>query len=52
MSSLADRVQNIVFETDRLRFATWTAEDWQAFKRIATDPLVVKYIDDRRTVAR
>ena len=44
MSSLTGRTQNIVFETDRLRFATWATDDWLAFKEIATDPLVVKYI--------
>jgi RimJ/RimL family protein N-acetyltransferase len=44
MDSLADRMQNVILETDRLRFATWTPEDWSAFKKIATDPLVVQYI--------
>jgi ribosomal-protein-alanine N-acetyltransferase len=44
MDSVAARTQNVILETDRLRFATWTAEDWKAFQKIATDPLVVKYL--------
>jgi ribosomal-protein-alanine N-acetyltransferase len=30
--------------TERLLFAPWTASDWLAFKPIATDPEVVRYI--------
>jgi len=44
MSSLANRTQNVIGETDRLRFATWVQEDWRAFQEIATDPLVVRYL--------
>ena len=44
MDSLADRTQNVILETNRLRFATWRMEDWKAFQRIATDPLVVRYL--------
>jgi ribosomal-protein-alanine N-acetyltransferase len=44
MDSVADRTQNVILETDRLRFATWATEDWKAFQKIATDPLVVKYL--------
>jgi ribosomal-protein-alanine N-acetyltransferase len=44
MDSVADRTQNVILETDRLRFATWTMEDWKAFQKLATDPLVVRYL--------
>ena len=44
MDSLADRTQNVILETNRLRFATWRMEDWKAFQKIATDPLVVRYL--------
>jgi ribosomal-protein-alanine N-acetyltransferase len=44
MDNLAVRTQNVVLETDRLRFATWAEEDWKEFQHIATDPLVVRYL--------
>lgn len=44
MDNLADKTEAVILETDRLRFATWTPEDWKAFQKIATDPLVVKYL--------
>ena len=44
MDGLADRTQNVILETDRLRFATWMKEDWKEFQKIATDPLVVRYL--------
>ena len=44
MGSVADRTQNVILESDRLRFATWVQEDWKAFQKIATDPLVVRYL--------
>jgi ribosomal-protein-alanine N-acetyltransferase len=44
MDGLEDRTQNVILETDRLRFATWIKEDWKDFQKIATDPLVVRYL--------
>lgn len=44
MGGLANRTQNVVFETNRLRFATWVKEDWEEFRRLSADPLVVRYI--------
>jgi ribosomal-protein-alanine N-acetyltransferase len=44
MDSLQDRTQHVILETDRLRFATWMKEDWEEFQKIATDPLVVRYL--------
>ena len=44
MDGLKDRTQHIILETNRLRFATWIKEDWKDFKKIATDPLVVRYL--------
>lgn len=44
MDGLQDRIQHVVLETDRLRFATWVQEDWKDFQRLATDPLVVRYL--------
>ena len=44
MDGLEDRTQHIVFESDRLRFATWVKEDWQEFRILAADPLVVRYL--------
>jgi len=44
MDDQAGRTQNVILETSRLRFATWTKEDWKAFQKIATDPLVVRYL--------
>jgi ribosomal-protein-alanine N-acetyltransferase len=44
MEGVTSQAQNVILETDRLRFATWTLEDWKAFQRIATDPLVVRYL--------
>ena len=36
--------QHIVLESDRLRFATWAPGDWEDFRKLASDPLVVRYI--------
>ena len=44
MDGLADRTQNVILETKRLRFATWRWEDWKGFRRLTTDPLVVRYL--------
>ena len=44
MDSLADQTQHVILETDRLRFATWRKEDWKEFQKIATDPMVVRYL--------
>ena len=44
MDELAERTQNVILETGRLRFATRVPEDWRAFQKIATDPLVVRYL--------
>jgi len=44
MDSLTDRTQNVILETSRLRFATWGQEDWEEFRRLTADPLVVRYI--------
>jgi ribosomal-protein-alanine N-acetyltransferase len=44
MDSLQDRTQHVILETNRLRFATWIREDWEEFQKIATDPLVVRYL--------
>jgi ribosomal-protein-alanine N-acetyltransferase len=33
-------------QTDRLLFAPWAESDWLAFKPIATDPEVVRYISE------
>ena len=34
----------MVLETDRLRIARWEPDDWLAFRPIATDPDVIRYI--------
>ena len=44
MDSLADRTQNVILETNRLRFATWAPEDWREFRKLTADPLVVRYL--------
>jgi RimJ/RimL family protein N-acetyltransferase len=44
MDSLEDRTQNVIVETDRLRFVTWTREDWKEFRQLTSDPVVVRYI--------
>ena len=44
MGDLAERTQNVILETDRLRFATWSRDDWQEFRKLTSDPLVVRYI--------
>jgi len=44
MDDPAVRAQTVILETDRMRFATWALEDWQDFQKIATDPLVVRYL--------
>jgi ribosomal-protein-alanine N-acetyltransferase len=36
--------QNVVFESDRLRFATWNREDAEQFRELAADPLVLRYV--------
>lgn len=37
-------MNNIVIETERLFLREWLTEDFQDFKSIATNPLVMKYI--------
>jgi ribosomal-protein-alanine N-acetyltransferase len=44
MDSPEDRPQNVIVETDRLRFATWKGEDWKEFRKLTSDPLVVRYL--------
>jgi ribosomal-protein-alanine N-acetyltransferase len=44
MDSLKDGTQHVILESSRLRFATWIKEDWEEFQKIATDPLVVRYL--------
>ena len=44
MDALEDRTQHVILETSRLRFATWVKEDWEEFRRLTSDPLVVRYI--------
>ncbi len=44
MDGLENRTENVILETDRLRFATWRWEDWKEFRRLTSDPLVVQYI--------
>ncbi len=44
MHSLTDRTQNVVLETERLRFATWREDDWKEFRKLTSDPLVVRYL--------
>ena len=44
MDGLEGRTQHVILETNRLRFATWIKEDWKEFQKIATDPLVVRYL--------
>jgi hypothetical protein len=44
MDGLKDRTQHVVLETNRLRFATWVKEDWEEFRKLTSDPLVVRYI--------
>ena len=44
MDGLENKTQHVVLETDRLRFATWSEDDWVEFQKIASDPLVVRYL--------
>lgn len=44
MDGLTDRTQNVILESNRLRFATWVNEDWEEFRKLTADPLVVRYI--------
>ena len=44
MDGLEGGAQQVILETNRLRFATWIKEDWKEFQKIATDPLVVRYL--------
>jgi ribosomal-protein-alanine N-acetyltransferase len=44
MASLADRTENVILESERLRFATWKEEDWEEFRELTSDPLVVRYL--------
>ena len=44
MDSLANRTENVILETERLRFATWREEDWEEFRKLTSDPLVVRYL--------
>jgi ribosomal-protein-alanine N-acetyltransferase len=36
--------EGVILETARLRSATWEPDDWKPFRRLASDPLVVRYI--------
>ncbi len=44
MDSLTGRKQTVVLETRRMRFATWSPEDWKEFRTLTSDPLVVRYL--------
>ena len=44
MAKVKDRTQEVMMETGRLRFATWGKEDWKEFGKLASDPLVVRYL--------
>ena len=44
MDSLANRTENIILETDRLRFATWRDDDWEELQKLTSDPLVIRYL--------
>jgi [ribosomal protein S5]-alanine N-acetyltransferase len=44
MDSIEDRTQNVILETERLRFGAWRSDDWKEFQKLATDPLVVRYL--------
>ena len=44
MGRIEDPTQNVILETTRLRFGTWRSEDWKEFQKLATDPLVVRYL--------
>lgn len=44
MDGLKDRTQHVILETDRVRFATWVKEDWEEFRKLTSDPQVVRYL--------
>lgn len=44
MQELERSTQQVIMETDRLRLVTWRKEDWKEFQKLATDPLVVRYL--------
>jgi [ribosomal protein S5]-alanine N-acetyltransferase len=44
MGKVKDQTQQVVLQTDRLRFATWAKDDWREFQKLASDPLVVQYL--------
>ncbi len=44
MAKLKEKIQNVILETGRLRFATWAKDDWREFSKLASDPLVVRYL--------
>lgn len=44
MAKVKEKTQNVILETDRLRFATWVIDDWREFNKLASDPLVVRYL--------
>jgi len=35
---------NIILESPRLQFSTWESDDWKEFRKLATDPEVVRYL--------
>ena len=44
MAKVKDKTQQVILQTDRLRFAIWAKEDWKDFSNLASDPLVVRYL--------
>ena len=44
MNNATEGAEGVILETARLQLATWEAEDWKPFRRVATDPLVVRYL--------
>ena len=37
-------ITHMALETERIRLLLWRDDDWQAFRPIATDPEVMRYI--------
>lgn len=44
MEPAARSTRGVILESERLRLATWSREDWREFKLLATDPQVLRYI--------
>ncbi len=44
MDGIDHQTQNVIVETERLRFTTWKSDDWREFQKLATDPMVVRYL--------